>query len=540
MKKFLTTLLTVALTATLAISGTLAYLQSEDSDVNVMTLGNVKIKQHEYQRVEENGGYKTDKIDEQTSYVLEAFEQGKALLPIVGDPSKSGDEYAGWDSIPVRMSQVGSYGGMDVFAGKNAQDKFVTVENTGRDDAYVRTLVAIEVGTADADLVGSSYHLTWTQKEIGYISIDGNTYYVTEYVYNGAELSDGSWRHQNGILPAGETSYPNLSQVYLKSEATNEDMEKIDGNGNGTLDILVLSQAVQADGFANAEVAFENAFPYGEDNANVAEWFGGMGNVQYVEADGAKYQMEDEEAAEVLALLQDGMNLIVDKDMDIIAFDTNEVDAQGATVTLQGVGSEAYGYLAFMPDAGENVTLRNLNVTGSGFVEVGHYGQGNGNYTVENLVMEDFASTLANSDKGNTIGCAFMGFGTTTLNNCVITGNTAVQDGVTPISLGCGNGLTTTVNGGEYDSIYCWSHSYTTIDGAEVDTIYAAPIKGNLTIKAGTHVDTLNIDYGTSSTYATKTNLAKIVIEEGATVGKIVFDGSDYTQSEWPARANAQ
>ena len=124
MKKLVGTLAVGALAATLAIGGTMAYLQDTDSDVNVMTLGNVKIEQHEYQRVVgADGTFATnDNIDNQTSYVLEAFEQGKALLPIVGDPSLPGNDpgYAGWDNTPVRMSQVDSYGGMDVFAGKNA------------------------------------------------------------------------------------------------------------------------------------------------------------------------------------------------------------------------------------------------------------------------------------------------------------------------------------------------------------------------------------------------------------------------------------
>lgn len=271
-KKIIAVVLVVALTAAASIAGTMAYLQDQDEDVNVMTLGNVKIVQHEYQRATNENGYETKEIDGVTSYVLEAFEQAKPLYPIVGDPSTGA---AGWDDTVVRMTQVGSYGSMQVFAGKNAQDKFVTVENTGKSDAYVRTIVAIEVGSANAGLIGTSYHTTWTESEIGTVAIDGNNYFVIEYAYNGGELSDGTWRHANGILPAGDTSYPNLSQIYLKSVATNEDCEKLDGNGNGTLDVLVLSQAVQADGFANAKTALDTAF--GAVNAtNAAEWFGGM------------------------------------------------------------------------------------------------------------------------------------------------------------------------------------------------------------------------------------------------------------------------
>ena len=157
MKKLLSIALVVVLLAGIAVTGTMAYLTSEDSDVNVMTLGNVYIEQHEYERVVENGVYVVnDNIDNQKSYVLQPFTQFKPLLPIVGDPNEPGDSpaYKGYDNTIVRMTQVKSYGSMQVFAGKNAQDKFVTVKNTGKTDAYVRTLVAIENGTGNASLTG--------------------------------------------------------------------------------------------------------------------------------------------------------------------------------------------------------------------------------------------------------------------------------------------------------------------------------------------------------------------------------------------------
>ena len=539
LKNILLSGLSFVLVAALAIGGTVAYLTSDDSDVNVMTLGNVKIEQHEYQRaLNADGTYATDTIDDRTSYVLEAFEQGKALLPIVGDPS-TGE--AGWDTTTVRMSQVDSYGGMQVFAGKNAVDKFVTVENTGKTDAYIRTIVAIEVGSTDGSLIGTSFHSTWTSNDVGILSIDGNNYMVIEYAYVGGELSDGSWRHQGGVLPAGDTSYPNLSQVYLKSAATNEDMVAIDGNGNGTLDILVLSQAVQTAGFDDAQTALDTAFGKAVDEAD--EWFSDMGKVQWVEAGEAKAQVMGEETAKMLDSLVAGNDLIVDEDMDLLGFDANDVDAAGATVTLNGVGPDAYGYLAFLPDAGESVSVSNLNVTGSGFVEIGHYGIGGGAYTANNLTIENLESTLANTDKGFTLGCAFMAFGDLTLNDCVMTGATA-QDGVLAVDLGCGqawsgykdgndNKISTTINGGEYGTIYCWSQSIVTVNGAEVETMYVSPINGSVTIKAGTHIETINVDYGTSTANAAR--LAKLVIEDGATVDAIVYGGTTYTVAEWNA-----
>ncbi len=267
MKKKILTTLSVVLILGMAALGILAYLTSEDSDVNVMTLGNVQIDQHEYERVVENGAYKV----EDGSYVLKDFSQAKPLYPAT-DIDANGDPYnygAGdYDSTRVKMSQVDSHGSMDVFVNKNAQDKFVTVENTGKSDAYVRTIIAMEIGslpTAEFDnVIRTSSFMTdqgvWKVTDIGSVEIDGNNYFVAEYIYNGAKDLGGV--HENGVLPAGDTTYPSLAQVYMTAAATNEDCEALDGNKNGTYDILVYSQAGQVKGFESvgAEKALDTMF----------------------------------------------------------------------------------------------------------------------------------------------------------------------------------------------------------------------------------------------------------------------------------------
>ncbi|MBQ3510435.1 MAG: hypothetical protein IJA90_10525 [Peptococcaceae bacterium] len=52
MKKFATMAISILLIACMVAGGSLAYLTSDDSDVNVMTLGNVQIEQQEWQRAE--------------------------------------------------------------------------------------------------------------------------------------------------------------------------------------------------------------------------------------------------------------------------------------------------------------------------------------------------------------------------------------------------------------------------------------------------------------------------------------------------------
>ena len=221
------------------------------------------------------------------------------------------------------------------------------------------------------------------------------------------------------------------------------------------------------------------------------------------------------------------------KQMILEANSAINFDGNGSTITVTGADPSIgnHGYVAFVPPAGEDVTVSDLTVTGTGFVEMGDWSIGGGEYVANKLVVKDLASTLANGDKGFTLGCAFCHYGTAILNDCTMTGTTAVIEGVIPVDAGFVNGTTTTVNGGKYGTIYCWSHSNVTINGAEVDYIYTAPIKGQLTIGSGTHVETINIAYGTSS--ATKERLAKIIIEEGATVDTIIYDGTTYTVDTW-------
>lgn len=401
-------IMSLVLSIALATTGTLAYLTDSDADVNVMTLGKVSIEQHEYERVvNADGTYKIGTVDGQDSYILKEFTQLKPLLPIVGDPS-TGE--AGWDPQGVRMSQVGSYGSMSVFAGKVAQDKFVTVENTGRSDAYVRTYVALEAGKVSAEehdkLIGTSYHKTWTKNEIGICEIDNKNYFVIEYTYAGAELDDGTYRHKDGILPAGDTSYPNLSQVYMNSIATNDDVEALDGNKNGLFDILVLTQAVQASGFdavkdaqgnitkPAAQVALEAGF--GEATAaNVQKWFGDL-----------KAPVIVENAEALTEALEGNGNVVLSDDIEasatassgygktgVVVEAGDVLDGAGNTYTVNGANDTWDSAIA-----AKGGTIKNLTVA-NGFRGIFMPGA-NADLYIENVDFKDVVYTF-NSDAGS-------------------------------------------------------------------------------------------------------------------------------------------
>ena len=69
-------------------------------------------------------------------------------------------------------------------------------------------------------------------------------------------------------LASKEISRPSLLQAVLTHHATNEDMALL----GDALEILVLTQAVQTEGFENAEQALDRAF--GDVTvANAEAWF---------------------------------------------------------------------------------------------------------------------------------------------------------------------------------------------------------------------------------------------------------------------------
>lgn len=252
MKKFLTILLTVVLTAAVAITGTVAYLTAEDSDVNTMTFGNVKIDQHEYERV----------INDNGEYEIVDFTQDKPIYPAVGTPA--------W-ATPNQAWPTGGSSALFADSFKNVLDKFVFVENTGISDAYVRTWFAFEVGEYDGakfeELIGiniNGTHYKWAPEEQAdweIVEIGGNKYAVGYATYLGNAGANND-EHKDGVLGKGETTRPSLLQVYLANTADYEDCVALDGNGNGRYDILVFSQAVQVKGFEEdgAEKALETAF----------------------------------------------------------------------------------------------------------------------------------------------------------------------------------------------------------------------------------------------------------------------------------------
>ena len=242
MKKAIAMLLVIAMTAALAIGGTLAYLTDTDEDVNVMTLGQVKIDQLEYERVD------VESADDKAE--VQEFRDNKPLLPAVTEDGFNyvpGESYVDWEQIGKDGYTSDIWDPTKI---NNEVDKMVFVKNKGDWDAYVRTVFAFEAGSyTTLDEFNAKMHLnlnttdfTWEWVETP-MTIGEGTYFVAVATYN-------------KVLTPGALTEISLSQIALDKPATNDDVA---GFGD-TYQVLVQSQAVQAAGFDDPDTALNEAF----------------------------------------------------------------------------------------------------------------------------------------------------------------------------------------------------------------------------------------------------------------------------------------
>lgn len=242
MKKLIACALALLICATASIGATWAYLTSGNEDANVMTVGRVKIEQLEYER--------TDARTQGEEAEIQRFHDNKPLYPGVHPDDFDfavGDSWVGWDAIGKEGYTSGIW---DTEVVRNELDKMVFVRNDGNREAYVRTIFAFET-TADwslnsfqklIHLNNNTQDWSWTWIEAP-VTIGEGLYYVAVATY----------RH---ILAPNALSEISLSQVLMDKSVAAEDFTKL----GDTYQILVYTQAIQADGFESPEAALNEGF----------------------------------------------------------------------------------------------------------------------------------------------------------------------------------------------------------------------------------------------------------------------------------------
>lgn len=254
MKRILAMTICIAILATAAITGSIAYFTDSDAATNVFTVGNVVIEQHEQERTNDNA------LRNFTNPVV-----GR-LHPMV---ERAGDEK--WSAMPGNESI--HLRSLDHWA--NYVDKIVTIENKGKSEAYVRNIVAIPTG-----LPAGAEDVNWLEADWFDASTTTNTSTAWEIVDTLRDVDiDGALydiyviNYKTALTPNATTT-PTLLGVGLSK---NVDYEETDGTGtyyykdeNGkrtnisldpeSMKIYVATQAVQAAGFDTADAAFNATF----------------------------------------------------------------------------------------------------------------------------------------------------------------------------------------------------------------------------------------------------------------------------------------
>ena len=222
-KKILSTCL-AAVIAVMAITGaSLAYLTDTDAEDNVFTVGNVKIDL-------------TENFDESLAH----------LIPATGS------------------AQAGTL--------ENGITKEVFVTNTGSEKAYVRVHIAVPAilddGNPSFDAGKNVLHFNYDDTNIGEGKWDwsnatgapyeGNWNFYTTKI-NNIDYNVYVVTHEKE-LAKDEKTVSAMSQVYLDSKVTNEDIDRISETLKDGWHIYVAAEGVQQKGFTDAYAALNAAF----------------------------------------------------------------------------------------------------------------------------------------------------------------------------------------------------------------------------------------------------------------------------------------
>lgn len=262
-KKILALGVCVSMLAVAVVGGTMAYFTDTEQATNTMATGSIKIKLNEQKRG-------TDKMEEFKSSDI-------TFMPMVYHA-----DAASANKVEDSIAQT------SVFSERfeNVVDKFVSVTNTGADEAYVRVLFAFE---GDCGVVEDYIGYNINDDASCDFSFVHEGYDPEGKLINARGIMDGdgtTWSIAEAVYPVeiakGETTPYSLKQLFLAPSATAEGIKAHFGT-NLAYDIKVVAQATQEAGFDTAREALNTSFgnvqaAFGDEDfvtdATLLEWFG--------------------------------------------------------------------------------------------------------------------------------------------------------------------------------------------------------------------------------------------------------------------------
>ncbi len=247
-KTILVAAIAVMLVAALVVGGTLAYFTDKDNATNTFTVGNVDIELLESSLHRENAGYVGTPGEKLNPDNAELRSEVLKLGSNNTSPYKAGDTFYTDEQIKANARE---YKCDNVMLNPGeSYHKMPYVVNTGKNAAYIRIRVMIPAALDTAILNSSMYtttalnnkEFTMAYDSTGTVERDGVMYNV--YTFTRIDP-----------LAAGEMTYWNVwGTIHMDTTATNEQIAQL--LPNGTFNVLVEADAIQADGFANATDAF--------------------------------------------------------------------------------------------------------------------------------------------------------------------------------------------------------------------------------------------------------------------------------------------
>lgn len=246
-RKILSLALGLCMVAILAVGGTLAYFTDTDEATNTFTVGGVAIKlieqERKYVKNEETGAETVDG--------LQNFTQEKVLMPLVGSAQGAKETVEGVAGLPTAENYV---------------DKIITVQNTGKSDAYMRVFMALpvvldNVGDASQNIL----HFNWSKESTAAGEWTAEECVAENVTVAGVKCNVYSRIYTTAVAPNAVTKTPAYLGFYLDSGVDmNEDGKyTINGTVIGMdltkgISIPVFAQGIQTEGFESAVDAFAN------------------------------------------------------------------------------------------------------------------------------------------------------------------------------------------------------------------------------------------------------------------------------------------
>jgi predicted ribosomally synthesized peptide with SipW-like signal peptide len=268
-KKTLTIVLALALLAIAIVGVTLAYFTDTESAENTFTVGKVDIELLEHERYWEDD-----------DVFLQDFTDDKVLMPIVGSAQGPKDRWG------MPLAEI--YG-----------DKIIRVKNL-ESDAYVRVYVAVPEALVDSDASKAPLHANYGNRfdpkgegrfntpggqgtwNPDFLNWDWDAPFVPVFSteIDGIDYSVGVYTYKEVLSKNEVTGAPCLVGFYLDSRIdydhendqyfikyADDDIKVLDFDFTEPINIPVFAVGVQADGFDDAEAAFNAALP-----ANYNPW----------------------------------------------------------------------------------------------------------------------------------------------------------------------------------------------------------------------------------------------------------------------------